>query len=120
MNFLLDENFPKSAADFLKEAGHSAWRVLELAEQGTRDHAVFELAQQERAILLTTDRDFFHTIPWLFAEHHGVIVIALKQPNRAAILLKLEWILGKLPPQNFRDRVFQLRDTSWIAIPPLS
>jgi hypothetical protein len=68
----------------------------------------------------TTDRDFFHTIPWLFAEHHGVIVIALKQPNRAAILLKLEWILEKLPPQSFRNRVFQLRDTSCIATPPLS
>lgn len=80
----------------------------------------FELAQQKQAILLTTDRDVFHTIPWLFAEHHGVIVVALKQPNRTAILLKLEWILENLPPQSFRNRVFQLRDTSWIAIPSLS
>ena len=119
MNFLLDENFPKSAADFLKEAGHSACRVLELADQGTDDRAVFELAQQKQAVLLTTDRDFFHTIPYLFAEHHGVIVVALKQPNRAAILLKLKWILAKLPPQDFRNRVFQLRDISWIAVPPL-
>ena len=119
MNFLLDENFPKSAADFLKEAGHAACGVLELAVQGADDRAVFEFAQQKQAVLLTTDRDFFHTIPWLFAEHHGVIVVALKQPSRAAILLKLKWILERLSQQDFRNRVFQLRDNSWIAIPPL-
>ena len=120
MNFLLDENFPKSASDFLKDAGHSAFRVLELAEQGIDDESVFGLAQRKRAVLLTTDRDFFHTIPWLFAEHHGVIVFALKQPNRAAILLKLGWILEKLPPGDFYNRVFHLRDKTWIAIPPFS
>jgi hypothetical protein len=90
-----------------------------LAEHGTDDHFDFELAQQKQAILLTTDRDFFHTIPWLFAEHHGVIVVALKQPNRSAILLKLQWILEKLPPQSFPNRVFQMCDHSWIAVPPL-
>lgn len=119
MNFLLDENFPKSAADFLQEAGHCSFKLLELAEQGTVDRGVFELAQQKQAVLLTTDRDFFHTIPWLFAEHHGVVVVALKQPNRAGILAKLKWILEKLPPRDFRNRVFQLRDHSWIALPPL-
>jgi len=70
-------------------------------------------------VLLTTDRDFFHTIPYLFASHHGVIVVALRQPNRAAILQRLQWILEKISAQDLSNRVLQLRDTSWIAVPPL-
>jgi hypothetical protein len=68
---------------------------------------------------LTTDRDFFHTIPHLHQKHAGIIVIALKQPNRHAILQKLSWILNRLKPPDFENRSIQLRDQSWIAVPPL-
>lgn len=61
--------------------------------EGASDIELFGCAQEKSAILLTTDRDFFHTVPTLFDTHHGVIVIALRQPSRAAILSKLEWLL---------------------------
>ena len=61
------------------------------------DETVFRKAKDFGAVLLTTDRDFFHTIPHLHDTHCGVIVIALRQPNRAAILSRLEWRFRKLP-----------------------
>ena len=76
-------------------------------------------AQRRAAVFLTTDRDFFHTIPHLHEKHAGIIVIALRQPNRSAILEKLSWVLKRLQSDAFRDRAIQLRDQSWIAIPPL-
>lgn len=71
-------------------------------------------------ILLTTDRDFVHTIPHLFDGHCGVIVIALRQPNRSSILARLEWILSHVGNHQFNNRVFQLRDSTWLAYPPIA
>lgn len=67
---------------------------------------MFQKAQNLAAVLLTTDRDFFHTIPHLFESHFGVVVIALRQPNRSAILSRLESILGQVLEHQFHNRVF--------------
>jgi hypothetical protein len=64
-------------------------------------------------------RDFFHTLHHQHPRHAGVVVIALKKPNRAAILARLEWLLKIFKEEDFRGRVFQLRDRTWIARPPL-
>jgi hypothetical protein len=46
-------------------------------------------------------------------------VIALRQPNRSAILERLEWILSQVEDHQFPNRVFQLRERSWLAYPPI-
>ncbi|MEK7949673.1 DUF5615 family PIN-like protein [Luteolibacter soli] len=119
MRFLLDENFPKAAASFLEEAGHEVFDFRGTAEEGIEDSSVFVKAQAYGAVLLTTDRDFFHTIPHLFDTHAGVVVIALRQPNRNAILSRLKWLLARIEEGSFENRCFQLRDSTWIAFPPL-
>jgi len=119
MRFLLDENFPKAAVGLLEESSHQAFDFRGTPDEGIEDPAVFSKAQSLGAILLTTDRDFFHTIPHLFETHAGVVVIALRQPNRHAILSRLEWLLAQVAESAFRDRCFQLRDSTWIATPPL-
>jgi predicted nuclease of predicted toxin-antitoxin system len=105
----------KSAAGLLESLGHVVFDLRGTEREGSRDADIFHEAQQHGAIFLTTDRDFFHTIP----HHAGVIVIALRQPNRAAILEKLSWILNRLRPEQFARRTIQLRDQTWTAIPAL-
>lgn len=119
MRFLLDENFPKAAIGLLESSGHEAFDLRGTNEEGIDDASLFAKAQGLNAVLLTTDRDFFHTIPHLFASHAGVVVIALKQPNRATILSRLEWILSRVNEGAFADRVFQLRDKTWLVYPSL-
>ncbi len=119
MRFFLDENFPKAATTLLQNMGHEVLDVRGSEREGLPDAEIFAVAQCSRAIFLTTDRDFFHTIPHLHQKHAGIIVIALKQPNRHAILQKLSWILNRLKPPDFENRSIQLRDQSWIAVPPL-
>ena len=120
MTFLLDENFPKGAEAVLTSRGHEVIDFRCTAMQGMSDADVFKTAQAAKAVLLTTDRDFFHTIPHLFDTHSGVVVVALRQPNRRNILAKLEWILDRIEPADFPNRVFQLRDNTWTAIPSLA
>jgi predicted nuclease of predicted toxin-antitoxin system len=119
MRFLFDENFPKSAAVFLQSSGHEVFDFRGSDDEGIEDSAVFQKAQDFQAVLLTTDRDFFHTIPHLFDSHCGVIVIALRQPNRAAILERLEWILSHMDEGAIANRSFQFRDKTWLAYPSI-
>ena len=114
MNFLLDENFPRSAFALIEAHGHWAASILDFESQGVSDETVFQRAQNMGAVLLTTDKDFFHTVPFLFPHHAGVIVVSLRQPNRAAILARLDWFLSRMP-SDFSDKVYMLRDKIYIT-----
>ena len=63
MKFLLDENFPRTALIQLQSAGHEAMHAMDLFPPGTSDEQLFARAQQEVAIFVSTDKDFFHTVP---------------------------------------------------------
>lgn len=117
MKFLLDENFPKAATAILTAKGHEVFDFRGTPDEGMADSEVFLRAQSLEAVLLTTDRDFFHTIPHLHETHCGVVVIALRKPNRAAILSRLEWLLSNTSASAFANRTFQLRDSTWLAFP---
>lgn len=111
MNFFLDENFPLSCGEYLRSEGHSIFDIRNTVHSGRDDQFVFGLAQEVSAIFLTTDKDFFHTVPHLYAEHSGIIVIALKTPNRESIMQKLRWAYKNLELNNFKSRVVLLTDS---------
>ncbi len=81
--------------------------------EGAPDTEIFKLAQKKEAIFLTTDKDFFHTIPFLFEKHRGIIVIALRQPNRKSITEKLLFVLEHIDLDNLDSRVVLLRDNNY-------
>jgi len=119
MTFYLDENFPKKATEFLEELGHSCRDHRGTDLQGADDQTLIKEAQKLNAVLLTTDRDFFHTLRHTCPNHAGLVVIALKQPNRSAIIDRLKWLLQNVRIDDLNGRAFQLRDQTWVAHPPL-
>lgn len=111
MKILLDENFPKSAFETIEDAGYEPVAFDSVLPYGADDEDVFAMAQSLDAVLLTSDRDFYHTMPLLHPIHHGIIVVALRQPNRAAIQQRLRWLLETFT-ESFDNKVFILRDYS--------
>ena len=111
MKFLLDENFPRSAADLIEECGHEAVHFDDACNFGDDDNTVFATAQRLCATILTSDRDFYHTVPLLYPDHAGIVVVALRQPNRAAIHSRLKWFMENIK-EPLDNRVFILRDFS--------
>jgi predicted nuclease of predicted toxin-antitoxin system len=111
MKFFLDENFPRPALIFLVSLGHSAAHALDYFPPGTADEKLFARAQSDGAIFITTDKDFFHTIPLAFARHGGAIVITLRKPNRADLLRRLADALALLGERDLRDTVWLVTDT---------
>ena len=81
MKFLLDENFPLAAASFIESCGHEAILFGDVCDFGDDDEKVFSAAQRLGATILTSDRDFYHTMPLLHPEHAGIVVVALRQPS---------------------------------------
>lgn len=113
MKFLLDENFPKSAQPLLEQAGCEVIDIRGTTSQGADDERLFAIAQEASATILTTDRDFYHTIPLQQKTHYGVIVIALKQPNRQAILDRLRWALQQPFIEEMDNTIVLLRDHTY-------
>ena len=118
MKFLLDENFPKTAAGILEELGHEVFDFRVLGEEGAADSEVMRVAIKKAAVILSTDRDFFHTLGHQYPEHHGIVVVALKQPTRDSIVGRLQWFLDHFGNVNVSGRCFQLRDQRWMVYPP--
>jgi predicted nuclease of predicted toxin-antitoxin system len=117
MRFFVDESFPKSVGTSLASAGHEVIDVRELGRAGVDDHTVFLLAQEHKATLLTTDRDFYHTVPHLYSHHCGIIVVSLRQPNRQNIQERLIWFLEQFPDEDLENQVVQLRDKTYVIAP---
>ena len=113
MNFFLDENFPKSAESYLQSLGHKTFSTRSTNLEGIDDHSIFQIAQEKDAIFLTTDKDFFHTVPFQFNIHSGIIVIALRLPDRKSILEKLKWAIENLEIEKFSNKVVLLRDNTY-------
>lgn len=113
MKFFLDENFPKTAESYLKHLSNEVIDIRSTEHEGLDDHSIFKLAQSHSAIFLTTDRDFFHTIPFDFSEHNGVIIVALSQPNRTTIVEKLMWLLEQTDFNELKNTIILLRDNSF-------
>ena len=112
MKFLLDENFPRSSAALIAECGHEAVLFDEACKFGNDDETVFATAQRLGATILTSDRDFYHTVPLLHPVHAGIVVVALRQPNRAAIHARLRWFMANIE-EPLANRVFVLRDFTY-------
>jgi predicted nuclease of predicted toxin-antitoxin system len=111
MKFFLDENFPRPALTRLQSARHSANHALEIFPPGTPDDQLFAHAQKESAVFITTDKDFFHTVPLAFARHPGAIVITLRRPNRDGLLCRLIDALTALGDRKLDDSVWLVTDT---------
>jgi predicted nuclease of predicted toxin-antitoxin system len=109
MRFLLDENFPRTAVAVLSAAGHEVHDFRDEGSVGAPDQDVMRLAVELDAILLTTDKDFFHTVPFLFPDHPGTIVIALAQPDRESIMNRLQWALSHVSA-DLRSKCYLVTD----------
>lgn len=116
MKFFLDENFPKPATEILARRGHEVFDVRSTEFEGSNDVQIFELAQEKGAIFLTTDKDFFHTIPFLYQRHKGIIVVILRQPSRKNIIEKLLFALDHIDLTHMESKVLLLKDNHYSII----
>lgn len=112
MNFFLDENFPKESIKLLDSKKNEIFEIRGTAKEGLQDFEIFTLAKEKKAIFLTTDKDFFHTIHFTEKPHSGIIVINISQPKSREIIKKLEWALEFLKDKTIENKCLLIKDNS--------
>jgi predicted nuclease of predicted toxin-antitoxin system len=82
MKVLVDENIPLITVEELRLKGFDVIDIRGSAEQGITDEVLWQKAQQEKRLYITTDKGFsIHRDE----AHHGILIVRLRQPTRLKI-----------------------------------
>src|SRR5512132_2061782 len=93
MNFLLDQSTDARLIPWLTKRGHNARRIGRDCPPGLPDEEVLAIAERERRILITDDRDFGELVFRHRQPHTGVIYLRLASYSFALTTARLEDVL---------------------------
>lgn len=100
MKFKTDENLPMEAAVVFREAGHEADTVWDESLAGADDVTIARRVLAEGRILVTSDLDFANVRAYPPDEHPGIIVLRLKQQDKANAVAVLKRVAVALSIRN--------------------
>jgi len=83
------------------------------AEQGITDEVLWQKAQQEKRLFITTDKGFSI---YRDEAHHGILIVRLKQPTRLKIHRRVMQAITKYSEQQWHGLMVVMRDvvqSSW-------
>jgi len=109
MKVFVDENIPLMTVAALRSLGHDVHDIRGTIDEGMRDDALWEMAQREERLLITTDRGFTH---YRMRPHHGVLVIQLRQPNRRKIHARIMQALRQFSDREWPGLLVVMRDVA--------
>ena len=113
MEFLVDENIPLITVEELRSKGFDVADIRGSAEQGITDKVLWLKAQQEKRLLITTDKGFsIHRDE----AHHGILIVRLKQPTRLKIHQRVMQAITNYAEQQWHGLMVVMRDvvqSSW-------
>ena len=107
MRIFVDENIPKATVNALRDMGHEVKDIRGTSEQGMEDPAIWTKAQQERRVLVTTDKGF---VQHRAESHHGILVVRLRQPNEAKIHERVLQAIKQHPEKEWPGLTVVMRD----------
>jgi predicted nuclease of predicted toxin-antitoxin system len=90
MKVKLDENLPAFLCDILTALGYQADTVLDEGYGGADDDRIWAAAQEEGRLLVTQDMDFSDFRKFVFHPHNGIVLVRLREPNRAKLIRRLQ------------------------------
>ena len=100
MQILVDENIPRSTVVRLRELGHDVLDIRGTPREGMKDELLWELAQKEKRLLISTDRRFLR---YWNVSHNGALVVLLSQAKLQAIHAKIMLTLDQFTPEEWRE-----------------
>lgn len=107
MKIWVDENIPAMTVNALRELGHDVKDIRGTTDEGLADVDVWEMAQQEHRLLVTTVKGFSQ---YRESDYAGILIIRLKQPNRKEIHRRVLKALNQYPEREWRGRIVMMKD----------
>jgi len=89
MQFLIDEDLPRSLADIVRRYGHEAVDVRDIGLRGAKDSQIASYAQNKGLGLITGDFDFSDIRNYPPSQYAGLLVLSIPKNAPAAFILNL-------------------------------
>ena len=109
--FLLDENIPKLAKNFLESKGHSA----EYASKGTKNSELAYLALVRKCVLVSRDHDFDNPVLFPPKQFSGIIILSIHPPKAEKLIKGLDLLLSKV--KEFDGKLFVVEEKEFEVFP---
>ena len=97
MKIKLDENLPSSLVADLSALGHDVDTAPDEGLTGHPDADVWRAAQAAERFLITQDLDFSDLRAFAPGTHHGILLLRLQQPGRAALRARVRQLFESEP-----------------------
>ncbi len=113
MKVLVDENIPLLTVKELRLRGFDVRDIRGTPSHGITDEELWETAQKEQRLLITTDKGFSTKRN---EDHHGILIIRLKQPSRLKIHDRVIQAIHKYSEDEWHGLMVIMRDvvqSSW-------
>ena len=101
MRFIVDENIPRKVPKALIAKGFD---VL-IAPRKSEDIEIGKIAQRERRIILSQDKDFTNSVIFPPKNFHGIIRIRIHPPIASDILNALENLFFQCSPEDLEGEL---------------
>ena len=101
MKVKLDENVPAHLAPTLQAFGHDIDSVQSEALTGHGDTDVWTAAQRDGRFLVTQDLDFSDARKYVPGSHHGLLLVRLRRPARAALFERIRGLFETEPVESW-------------------
>lgn len=118
MKILVDENVPLMTVQALRDAGHDVRDIRHTALQGSTDNDLWQIAQSDERLLITTDKGF---VQHREESHRGLLIVRLRQPNRNKIHQRVVQTMTRFDDKTWIGLTVVVRDASqsvWQANKP--
>ncbi|MBI5183925.1 MAG: DUF5615 family PIN-like protein [Nitrospinae bacterium] len=89
MQFLIDEDLPRSTGDLLRRYGHEAFDMRDIGLRGAKDSQIATYAQSKGLCLVTGDFDFSDIRNYPPPQYAGLIVLSIHREATAIFILNL-------------------------------
>lgn len=109
MKLLVDENIPAMTVQALRAIGHDVRDIRGTALQGTADSVLWEIAQDDKRLLITTDKGFAQRRE---EAHRGLLIVRLRQPNRHKIHQRVVYAIAQFTSEEWTGLTVIVRDAA--------
>ncbi|MGB9177694.1 MAG: DUF5615 family PIN-like protein [Pyrinomonadaceae bacterium] len=103
----MDENIPLITVRELRSLGHDVLDIRGTAHQGIPDDRLWELAQNESRLLISTDKGFAQ---YRNESHHGILIVRLRQPNEQKIHERVMKVMEQFAEAEWAGLIVVMRD----------
>lgn len=109
MKLFVDEHIPLMTVQALREMGHDVCDIRGTSDEGMPDAGLWEKAQREERLLITTDKGF---AAHRQVHHHGVLIVRLRQPNRFKIHQRVMQAMAQFSETEWSGLLVIMRDVA--------